>query len=430
MSGLATRRRRDIDEELVTTTAAGSMPVMILPKRGFSKKYALLGTNYGSIHNDFRSSLRKGRVRVPDGVAHFLEHKMFEKADGDVMDRFSALGCSSNAMTSFNHTGYLFECTDNFEAGLELLVDFVTRPYFTAELVEKEKGIIGEEIKMYRDDPGWRGYMGLLESLYGSHPVAIDIAGTLESIAAVTVDDLDLCHETFYSPPNMHLAIAGDVDAGRAVDIVERVLARNGRADVTAKRYLPRHPKRARRRRSRETMPVSAAKLSVGWMVDPATTGVDALELEIALETFFGAVLGKGAPLHRELFEGGLIDDSFTYSVNSENEFAFIVAGGDTRSPGELEERLVRGVAAAAGAPLEADRIRRMKRTQYGSFVRSFNSVSTICWNLIDCHVKGGAFLEYGDLVERMTPERVAETAGAVVSPQHTAAHVIEPAKG
>lgn len=421
-------RRPDIGEE-VHRLRAGDMPVLVLPKTGFSKKYALIGTNYGSIHNHFRTSVRKGRTKVPDGIAHFLEHKMFEKDDGDVMDRFSALGCSSNAMTSFNHTGYLFECTENFEPALELLVDFVTRPYFTPELVEKEKGIIGEEIKMYLDDPGWRGYMRLLESLYDRHPVATDIAGTLESIAEITADDLDLCHRTFYSPDNMHLAVSGDVDPQQVADIAAAVLERNDRGDLQREKILPKHPKRARRKSTRDAMSVSAPKLTVGWMADPAELGIDPLTLEVGLETFFGAVLGKGGALHGELFQEGLIDDSFTFSVNSENEFAFVVAGGDTSRPDELSTRLREGVVRAANSALDEERIRRMRRTQFGSFVRSFNSVATICWNLIDCHVKGGGLLDYGDLVETMTPRRVKRIAKAFISPDRTATHLITPAR-
>lgn len=430
MSALATKTfpiERELGEEIHKRILPSGLTLMVALKRGFEKKYALLGTDYGSIDNDFDTSVEGRRVRVPAGIAHFLEHKMFEKKDGDVMDRLAAIGCSSNAMTGFNHTGYLIECTENFEQGLEILVDFVTRPWFTDKLVEKEKGIIAEEINMYRDDPGWRGYMALLENLYGRHPVAVDIAGTVASIQEITAADLLLCHRSFYVPANMHLAVAGDVDVDRVAEIAERVMQRNRPEEVTTDRRLPQPPARPRKKRSEERMSVQAPKLHLGWRIPLEAMTVSNHELDMAIDVFLHATLAKSSPLHARLYAAGLIDDSFGFSASIEREFAFVVLAGDTSKPRELERELVAGMeAAVAGAVPRAD-LRRARRRLYGSFVRGLDSVSTACWNLIDSNAKKVGYLDYGRDLMKLKDARIFEIARASLRPELSSVHLIRP---
>ena len=221
------------------------------PKPGFFKTYARLTTHYGSIDNHFQPP-GKEAVRVPDGIAHFLEHKMFEKEDGDVFQHFAAQGASANAFTSFDRTAYLFSCTDQVEANLTTLLDFVQTPYFTEAGVEKEKGIIGQEIRMYEDHPDWRSYFGLIESLYHRHPVRVDIAGTVESIAEITKDTLYLCYETFYHPGNMLLFVVGPVDPEKIINLVRENQA--GKTSSDRKRSNASSP------RSRTASPTGGMK--------------------------------------------------------------------------------------------------------------------------------------------------------------------------
>lgn len=198
-----------LQETLFHEKMANGLDVYVLPKQGFNKTYAVFTTKYGSIDNQFVPLNKEEMVHVPDGIAHFLEHKLFEKADGDVFQDFSKQGASANAFTSFTRTAYLFSSTSNVEKNLETLVDFVQDPYFTEKSVEKEKGIIGQEINMYDDNPDWRLFFGLIENMYKDHPVKIDIAGTVESISHITKDLLYECYETFYHPSNMLLFIVG-----------------------------------------------------------------------------------------------------------------------------------------------------------------------------------------------------------------------------
>lgn len=406
-------------ERIETLVLDGGMPFFCVPKKGWRKSYAMIGIDFGSIDEDFTSGVNGRRNRVPAGVAHFLEHKMFEKADGDVSDRFAALGCSTNAMTGFSHTGYLFEGTDHVEEAFEILIDFVTRPYFTPALVEKEKGIIAEEIKMYDDDPGWRAFMSVMQGLYAGHPLATDIAGTVESIGKITADHLELCHAAFYQPRNMHVAAAGDVDPDRLAAIADRVVARNRPGSSPR---LERHLKAPRRKPVRRhhdlAMPVASGKLHLGYRLDAELAGVDPLDLEIALDAFLGAILGKSGTLYQELFHEGLLDDSFGFSLYSEKDYAFVVLSSESRDPARLDQRLAAGIATALeSTPKPAD-LRRQRRKLHGDFVRSFDSVSSLCWNLIECHGKGADFHGYADRIAAMTDRRVLEIARAVLAPQ------------
>src|SRR3954467_6569651 len=210
-----------LQEELYHEKLANGLNVYILPKSGFNKSFATFTTNYGSIDNHFVPLGSEEYIKVPDGIAHFLEHKLFEKEDGDVFQQFSRQGASANAFTSFTRTAYLFSSTSDVEKNLETLVDFVQSPYFSEKTVEKEKGIIGQEITMYDDNPDWRLYFGLIQNLYQNHPVKIDIAGTIESISHISKDLLYECYNTFYHPSNMLLFVVGPVDVQKIMEQIK-----------------------------------------------------------------------------------------------------------------------------------------------------------------------------------------------------------------
>jgi predicted Zn-dependent peptidase len=217
-----TQRFSQLDETLYFETLDNGLKVYILPKQGFNKTFVTFTTKYGSVDNEFVPLGKNEFVRVPDGIAHFLEHKMFEKEDGDVFQQFSRQGASANAFTSFNRTAYLFSSTDQVMKNLETLVDMVQTPYFTEQMVEKEKGIIGQEIMMYNDNPDWRLYYGVIENLYKNHPVKIDIAGTVESIAKITAEQLYECYRTFYHPSNMLLLAVGNVSPEEVISFLKK----------------------------------------------------------------------------------------------------------------------------------------------------------------------------------------------------------------
>src|SRR3954451_10353295 len=254
-----------LQEELYHEKLDNGLDVYILPKKGFNKTYATFTTNYGSIDNHFKPLNETEFLKVPDGIAHFLEHKLFEKEDGDVFQQFSKQGASANAFTSFTRTAYLFSCTSNFEENLETLVDFVQEPYFSEKTVEKEKGIIGQEITMYDDNPDWRLYFGTIQNMYKNHPVKIDIAGTIESISHITKDCLYECYNTFYHPSNMLLFIVGPVDPDAFMSQVKQNQAKKEYKDMPEiKRKFESEPPQAAEKKQVLEMNVQTSKCLLG----------------------------------------------------------------------------------------------------------------------------------------------------------------------
>src|SRR5699024_8919987 len=215
------------------------MTVIIIHKHNLDKKYIIWGTHFGSIDNRFIMPKTGEEVFIPDGVAHFLEHKMFEQPDGtNSLDTLMALGLDANAYTTNDHTAYLFECTDNFYEGLDELMDYVQHPYFTDENVEKEKGIIGQEINMYDDDPGWQLYMNIMDCLYKDNPIKLDIAGSIESISKITPDVLYKCYNTFYHPSNMVMVLCGDFEPEKLLqEVKNRLIPKENQGEI--KRIYP-----------------------------------------------------------------------------------------------------------------------------------------------------------------------------------------------
>src|SRR5699024_3529461 len=254
-----------INETIYTKTLKNGLPVTLLPKAEMSKTFAIFTTDYGSIDQSFVPLTGSEQVTVPDGIAHFLEHKLFEKEDRDVFMDFGKLGASANAYTSFTKTAYLFSATKHIEENVETLLDFVQEPYFSDDSVEKEKGIIEQEIKMYDDQVDWRAFMGTIEAMFDSHPVNIDIAGTVPSIYKITKEDLYLCYETFYHPSNMTLFIIGNFDPESLMELIEK--NQNSKSFEQAKdieRFFPEEGEEVAKKSLEITMPVSIPKMTIG----------------------------------------------------------------------------------------------------------------------------------------------------------------------
>lgn len=429
--GLGPRTEKALGEVLEVRLADDRLPVLMVPKPDFHRFHASFTTSYGSMDTHFAATAKEGISRTPAGVAHFLEHKLFEKPDGDVMHKFSSMGCSSNAMTSFNITSYIIDCTERMHESLELLVDFVLTPYFTQELVDKEQGIIAEEIRMYDDDPGWRGFKGVLKLLYPeSHPLSHDIAGTVESIAEIDHKVLHRCHRAFYQPENMLLSLSGDFEVNEVMDLITPIIQRREANGLSALRRKPLpSTRRVRRKRGSSQMPVTSKRLFCGWRGDLAgrETGLRPLELECALDIYLGATLSRGSDLYQDLYSEGLIDATFHHMVYIENDFAFIIATGNTPDPEALGARLRAALGPNGTTSPCTDDIRRMRRDLLGSFVRGFDSVEAISSNLIECELKGQSLFEYGEIVKGMTDDTVLRAGQLVLQPDASALYVVEP---
>ena len=365
-----------LQEELFHEKLSNGLEVYILPKKGFNKTYATFTTKYGSIDNRFIPIGKKEMVTVPDGIAHFLEHKLFEKEDGDVFQDFSKQGASANAFTSFTRTAYLFSSTSNVEKNLQTLIDFVQAPYFTEKTVEKEKGIIGQEITMYDDNPDWRLYFGLIQNMYKNHPVKIDIAGTIESISDITKDLLYECYETFYHPSNMVLFIVGSVNPEELFQQVRDNQANKefkSQSEIT--RYAYEEPIEANKKKDVIPMNVQTSKCLVGVKAkDTSRQGDKMLKQELIINVILDLLFGKSSEHYESLYNDGLIDETFAYDYTEEKGFGFAMVGGDTNNPDKLASRIKDIMLQFTKSQLSEEMLNRVKKKKIGAFLRAINS--------------------------------------------------------
>ncbi len=364
-----------LQETLYHEKMSNGLDVYVLPKKGFNKTYAVFTTKYGSIDNRFVPLGKNEMVHVPDGIAHFLEHKLFEKADGDVFQDFSKQGASANAFTSFTRTAYLFSSTSNVERNLETLIDFVQDPYFTEKTVEKEKGIIGQEINMYDDNPDWRLYFGVIENMYKEHPVRIDIAGTVESISHITKDLLYECYETFYHPSNMLLFIVGPVDPEA---IISQVRENQGKKPYTDQPEIKREEVKEQeavfRKEKEIKMNVQGPKCLVGLKSkNPFKLGKELLKHELSMNLLLEALFGKSSAQYESLYEKGYIDETFSFDFTAEYGFGFAAIGGDTPEPDQLAED-TSSMLLRAGELVTAEKIELARKKKIGTFLKALNS--------------------------------------------------------
>lgn len=365
-----------LNETLYHETLDNGLEVYILPKDGFNKTYATFTTKYGSVDNHFVPLGTKDPLKVPDGIAHFLEHKMFEEEEGDVFQLFSKQGASANAFTSFTRTAYLFSSTSQVEENLNTLLNFVQHPYFTEDSVEKEKGIIGQEITMYDDNPDWRVYFGVIENMYKNHPVKIDIAGTIPSIDKITKDLLYTCYETFYHPKNMVLFVVGPVRSDDIMNLVKENQKKKQFKELgDIKRIFEEEPNDVAKKIEVLRMAVHTPKCLIGFKEkDPTRQGKELLEHELSINILLDIMLGQSSNNYEQLYNEGLIDNSFSFDYSAELGFGFSIIGGDTKNPEQLVSSLEALISKFINTPLDKKAVDRAIKKKIGAFMRSLNS--------------------------------------------------------
>ena len=408
-----------LNEEIFHEKMDNGLQVYILPKKGFNKTFATFTTNYGSIDNHFKPLEQSEFVKVPDGIAHFLEHKLFEKEDGDVFQQFSKQGASANAFTSFTRTAYLFSSTSEFVRNLTTLIDFVQAPYFSEKTVEKEKGIIGQEINMYDDNPDWRLYFGTIANMYHHHPVKIDIAGTVESIAGITKDMLYECYNTFYHPSNMLLFIVGPVDAEDTMKLIrDNQAAKSYEEMPEIQRKFEQEPTGVAKEKEVLRMNVQTPKVMIGIKADDiGQSGTELLKTELAANIFLEMLFGKSSPLHEELYEKGLIDSSFSYDFTQEKGFGFALIGGDSSNPEELTESLLNILRnSRTGKGLNEESLKRTVKKRIGSFLRSLNSPEYIANQFTRYAFNEMNLFDVVPALEKISMEDIERTARNLVA--------------
>ncbi len=370
-----------INETLYHEVLPNGLTVYLLPKNDYHKTYGLFSTNYGSIDNEFIPYGEKEKVKVPDGIAHFLEHKLFEKEDGDVFQLFGQQGASANAFTSFTKTSYLFSTTDQVEQNLTTLIDFVQAPYFTEETVNKEKGIIGQEIQMYEDDPNWRMFFGILNNLYPAHPLHIDIAGTVESIDKITAQDLYTCYRTFYQPSNMVLFVVGKMEPEKLMKLIrENQEAKSFPPKQEIVRYFPENTKEIIKQSALEAA-ITRDKFVLGikGLDTLPQEGTELLRYKTAINLLFQMILGNTSRNYLAMYNQGIIDDSFGFEFSLDREFHFADFSGDTDEPEKAAEKVKEIILGFADDPEVSEmNLDLLKKKMLGQYFQSLNSIEYI----------------------------------------------------
>lgn len=397
----------DISETIYTKKLDNGLTVLLLPKREMAKTYGLFTTDYGSKDSSFIPIGEQEKTRVPDGVAHFLEHKLFEKEDRDVFADFGKQGASPNAYTSFTKTAYLFSATDHIEKNVETLIDFVQDPYFTEQSVEKEKGIIAQEIKMYDDQPDWQSFMGTIKAMFKNHPVQIDIAGTVESIHTITKDDLYTCYNTFYHPENMTLLITGNFDPEQMMQlIVDNQSKKSFRATDEVIRDFPFEPEEVAMKEHKMIMPVSIPNCTVG--IKESTTVLEAeefLQKDLLQSMVINHYFSKGGQFYQKLYAEKLIDSSFNFSTNLEKNFGYSLINSNTNHPEEYARRVKELLLQTNTDTFSEEEFKRMKKKKIGQLLRAMNSLEYIASQYTHYHMLGIDFFTLIPTIQSLTIE-------------------------
>lgn len=402
-----------LKETLYIEELDNGLKVYLLPKPEYSKTYAVFTTNYGSIDNHFRIP-GGDEIKVPDGIAHFLEHKMFEQPNGeDVFQVFSMYGAFANAFTSFTRTAYLFSSTSNVEKNIITLLDFVQTPYFTDENVEKEKGIIGQEIRMYDDNPDWRSYYGLIEAMYHRHPVRIDIAGTIESINQITKEHLYQCYETFYHPSNMHLFVVGSFDPNDILLLIQKnQAAKNFQQQPEIQRFFETEPDGVANKRKETRLNVGVTKCMFGFKEKNQALGKTGdsflkqiLSTQIALE----ALIGISSDLYQSLYDDGLIDNSFGFDYSLEKTFGYSILGGDTSDHETLLRRIEETLPKYVEQGISQEVFERIRKKMIGNQLRNLNSPEWIANRFTGYRMNEADLFRVIPVLENLTKEDVEQ---------------------
>ena len=412
-----------LDEKCYHIVHPTGLNIYVMPKPGYSGTYAVFGTNYGSI--DTKILNKDGEiVDIPEGTAHFLEHKLFESEDLDAFARYAKTGANANAFTSFDTTCYLFSCTGDFAASLKILLDFVQSPYFTEQTVAKEQGIIGQEITMYKDVADWEVLFNLLRALYHSHPVRIDIAGTVESIAKITAQTLYDCYNNFYNLNNMVLAIAGNVDVDEIVSICDEMLKPCDEYKFVRKPHD--EPETIVQNYIEEKLSVAAPIFSFGYKEIyglPKRT----LKQRIATSILLEMLAGNTSELYNSLLEQELINTSFGFEQFTGFGYAATIFSGESKNPEEVARQINAYISDLRGKGIDAEAFERTRRKLYGRAVMSFNDIDDVANDLVGAHFDGTGVFDDIEIYRTITVDDVKEVLDNTMREEYAALSVIKP---
>lgn len=413
-----------LDEKAYIYTHESGLKIYIIPKKGFKRKCAYFAANYGSMDVFYEKDGKK--MPIPDGLAHFLEHKLFESEEGDAFTKYAKTGASANAFTSFGCTAYNFSCADKFYENLEILTDLVQTPYFTDENVKKEQGIIGQEINMYLDAPDWRVYQNMLEAMYQNSTVRRDIAGSVQSISTITPELLYDCYSMFYAPENMVLVLVGDIDHEECAQVLERLLSNLKKRECPKKVYLE-EPKNVVKAYTEQNLSVSFPIYMIGFKSKPSKAGIDTLRQGIIGEIALGILYGKSSKFFTENYEKGYINDKFgaIYEVCTNYSHAILECEGEHYE--EVKKSAVETAENAVQYGISNQDFERRKTLLKSDFIRGFNDVEKIAGRFMDAEFDKYNLYDTISLIDEVTKEEILDFIKGVLAEENSVLSVILP---
>ena len=415
----------ELDETLYREVLPNGLNVAVVKRQGFTKRLAYFVTDFGSIHTDF--TLEGKEYRTPAGVAHYLEHKLFDMPDGrDVSGEFAALGAMTNAFTSYDMTAYYFSCTENFESCLRLLLEFVSTPYFTAESVEKERGIIDQEIGMNEDSPDSAVFENLMGALFETHPIRVPILGTSETIREITPEILHLCHRAFYTPGNMLLCVVGDVEPEEVTALAREVLGDEKKEVAKKMNHWP-EAMAAVAAETECTMEVAMPMFNMAFKAEPVGIGDDAIRAEMVADLAAEALFGESSELYLRLYEEGLIDSSFGGGFETIDGCAMLMCSGDSNDPEAVRQAILTQAEILAEKGLEEASFLRLKRSALGRRIRGLDSFDATCFRICAYHFSDFDYFRFPEVYRSIEEGEIREFLRRVVTQERCSLSIVRP---
>lgn len=428
------KKETSLNESLKYKKLSNNLDVFIMRKPSVNKKYAILAADYGSNDLVYINPHTGEKVSLNYGIAHFLEHKMFEMPDGkDAFEEFSKYGANANAFTSFDMTGYLFSVSDseNFKKSLKHLINYVQTPYFTDENVNKEKGIIAQEIRMYDDNPGWQLFFTALHNMYKTHPNSIDIAGDVESIHKITKEELNDCYSTFYSPSNMALFATGDFDEDEILSVIEENISDKNRFDGEIKRLNPGETDPPRETKTSKKMQVSVPMVSISYKEKNASLvyGQAALKKEIAVDIAGGIMFSAASELYNSLFEQGLIFANLSYSYSRSRDYGYSIISAVTSDPDKVCQIITEKIATFIKNGITDEEFERSKKCILGSYIRKYDDIASFANDYLSSFFNKIDLFDYNKAYNSIDKSYVHQMICDIFDPDMKTVNIINPIK-
>lgn len=417
---------KQLQEDMYHETLENGLNIFMVQRTDFQKSFVFYATKYGGMDTKFSMDGGKNWIDSPAGVAHYLEHKMFDTEDGNALQDLASNGASPNAFTSNDMTGYYFECTEKFIDNLRVLLSFVSVPWFTEESVEKEQGIIAQEIGMIEDEPNWQVYVNLMRGLYATHPARDSVAGTVESISKITADTLYDCHKAFYNPSNMVLVAVGNFDPEEVVKVTKEVITQEAGA-VPVRDYGPEEAPESCEREIELSMEVAAPIFQLGFKCDKNLHGKERVRQEQLGNLASEALVGSSSPLYAKLYADGLINQNFGYGYECFEGGTFFCMGGESRDPRFVKDAIMKEAVRLSTEGIDAGLWARLKKGTYGSEVRGLNSFETICIAQAETFFNGAQYMEFPDTFDTIEKKEAEEMLGKFIQENRSTLSMVFP---